>query len=85
MGDVSLLKIDVEGFEEQVVEGMGSNISRVRHIILEILESGSMERSHLPPVLQKLMSSGFNRWRTVDGLDWRPGDRLPENNLWATR
>jgi methyltransferase, FkbM family len=85
MGDVSLLKIDVEGFEEQVVEGLGSIISRVENIILEILGTNSMERSRSLPVLEALMRSGFNRWRTVDGLDWRPRDELPENNLWVTR
>jgi len=82
---VHLLKIDVEGFEAHVLEGLGDKISIVENIILEILPAALSNDFRSPPVLELLSRSGFNRWRTVEGVEWRIGDCLPENNLWAAR
>jgi hypothetical protein len=71
------------GFEEQVIRERVRIFASAPHHTL-ILESGSVERPRCLRCCDTL-SSEFNRWRTVDGLDWLPGDRLPENNLWATR
>jgi FkbM family methyltransferase len=80
---LSLLKIDVEGFEDKVLQGLGDKAPTVENIVLEILPS-AFTKDRLP-VLERLRQLGFDRWRTVTGIDWQPGDSLPENNLWATR
>jgi len=82
---VELLKIDVEGFETEVLKGLGSSSRAVKNIVLEILKTDALRSSESLPVLEELKRNGFSRWQTVTELVWQPGDPLPENNLWATR
>jgi FkbM family methyltransferase len=79
---VDLLKIDVEGFELEVLEGAGPAIAAVRNIILEVLPDCPLKRSS--GIERALRDAGF-RISDVLGGEWRPGQSCVENNLWARR
>jgi FkbM family methyltransferase len=82
---VKLLKIDVEGFEAEVLAGLGGESERVQHILLEVLLNEKSLVDATSAVFEQLLNCGFSRWRTVEGSPWKLGDILPENNLWASR
>ena len=79
--EVRLLKIDVEGYELEVLRGMGSRLQACRNVILELLEGAEpgMEKG----ILDLLADSGFEL-RDVDGNVWVPGQPLIERNVWAS-
>jgi FkbM family methyltransferase len=80
---VRLLKIDVEGYEPEVVRGLGDRGDHVENMIVEVLDADRpSSRTH--ELLAVLASLNF-RLKTVEGNEWRPGDPLPENNVWAYR
>jgi FkbM family methyltransferase len=78
--DVALLKIDTEGYELEVLGGLGEQIANCRNIILEMLE-GDRDRV---AICDLLSAAGFEFHR-VDGIAWRIGEPLLESNLWAKR
>lgn len=81
--NVRLLKIDVEGYEYDVLTGLGRFAPQVDNIVLELL--GSTEISlKSKKLLEELKRLGY-RTMTVEGAPFFPGDVLPENNLWASR
>jgi FkbM family methyltransferase len=84
-GPVKLLKIDVEGFEESVLDGLQAAAKHVENVIVEVLPATNLRRGESLPLLDWLKSHGFSMWRNVAGVTWQPGDRLPENNLWSSR
>lgn len=77
---IRLLKVDVEGAEYEVLEGLGGKVDRVEHCIVEVLPDA---RSTVQ-IAEWLKATGFEL-RTVTGASWSPGCPLPENNLWAAR
>ncbi len=80
---VDVLKIDVEGFELDVLRGLGEKLANVRQIIFEFLNPAGQEaKSH--SLVEFLLSSGFEL-RNVKGEAWKEGDDVPERNLWAAR
>lgn len=80
---VKLLKLDVEGYELEVIKGLGDRLKDVDHIIFEIFEQAD-RREHNATLGQLLGDHGF-RLQTIAGDSWRPGQAIPENNLWAVR
>ena len=82
-GPVRLLKIDVEGFELAVLEGLQPVAAMVENVIIELLTASDLLPAETLPALERLRALGFTFWRTVDGKRWEPGQPLPENNLWA--
>jgi FkbM family methyltransferase len=81
---IRLLKIDVEGYELQVLRGCTSFASRIDHVVLELLDAED-EAASVGGILEELRNRGFSTWRTVNGDPWAPGSPLPENNVWASR
>ena len=83
---IRLLKIDVEGYELQVLRGCAGCADRIDHVVLELLqadhEAGSGE---VIRILEELRKLGLSEVRTVDGDPWSPGSPLPESNVWASR
>ena len=79
---VDLIKIDVEGFELEVLRGLGERVAQVDNIILEVLPVTPLPI--VSEIANVLTASGFNL-RTVDGKAWRPGQPCPESNVWAGR
>jgi FkbM family methyltransferase len=81
---VRLLKIDVEGYEPEVVAGLGDALDSVDHLVLEVLDAEGATGARSRALLDMLMDRGF-RLRSVAGTEWRPGAALAENNVWASR
>jgi FkbM family methyltransferase len=79
---VKLLKLDVEGYELEVVKGASECLRDVENIVIEILENTDSDRTD--DVIRLLREKGFALLR-IDGLPWQVGTVLPENNLWARR
>ena len=77
-----LIKIDVEGFELEVLRGLGSRIDSCQNIILELLDGtdGDLKQR----IVELLQMSGF-QLRQIDGAPWKSGEKLIESNLWAAR
>lgn len=77
-----LVKIDVEGYELEVLMGLGNRLTACRNIILEILERSDAERTG--NIAKLLADAGFSL-KDVNGQPWQSGKSLPEHNLWASR
>jgi FkbM family methyltransferase len=73
---VKLLKLDVEGYEQQAMAGLADRVRDVENIIFELLPNAS---TVVPQVLRE---RGFEL-RTVEDRQWQSGNPIPENNLWA--
>ena len=73
---VKLIKIDVEGFEPQVLTGLGLRLKMCEHIIFEQLPEDNGTAARI------LQDNGF-RLMTVEGDPYISGERLPEGNIWA--
>jgi FkbM family methyltransferase len=77
---VTLLKIDVEGFELEVLKGAGDAIRAIENIVFEVLPSEDAEKTRA--IERILRDCGFQMF-DVDGAAWRPGQACTENNVWA--
>lgn len=75
---VKLLKLDVEGYEQQAMTGLADRLPDVDNMIFELLPNASNV------VPQALRDRGFEL-RTVEDRQWQSGNPIPENNLWAQR
>jgi FkbM family methyltransferase len=82
ISEVKLLKIDVEGYELEVVKGLGTRITDVQEIIFEVLDKTNPKS--IETLIQLLMSEGFNIFN-IQGVPWQIGVEIPESNLWASR
>ncbi|HVX09717.1 MAG TPA: FkbM family methyltransferase [Pirellulales bacterium] len=80
---IRLLKIDVEGYELEVIRGLGAWVEKIDHVIAEVLdwESPSARTTDLLALLANL---GFEL-KNIEGASWNAGENLPENNLWGSR
>lgn len=76
-----LLKVDVEGYELQVLRGLGDYIHATDNIILEILQPAHPNSTL---ICEFLAGAGFTL-KTVKGELWDRCQPAPENNVWATR
>jgi FkbM family methyltransferase len=81
---VRIVKIDVEGYEPEVLEGLGARLEDVDHLIVEVLGSPDQLSERSWTMLSGLERSGW-RLHTVEGKPWAPGGVLPENNVWLSR
>jgi FkbM family methyltransferase len=81
---VRLLKIDVEGYELEAINGIGYYGEAIDNIVLEMLQTTSeLKRKSL--LLTEMLSGFGYKLKTVEGQDWDCQSPLPENNLWASR
>lgn len=76
---VRLLKIDVEGYELEVLHGAGDKLRTFENIVLEVLDQDT-ERAR---ELRRLLTGTGYELLTVEGALWDGNSPLPENNLWA--
>jgi FkbM family methyltransferase len=81
---IRLLKIDVEGYELEVVNSLGTFLPAIDNIILEVLDTASGISAKSVALIEKLKSLEY-QLQTVEGHAWDLPSPLPENNLWASR
>lgn len=87
---IRLLKIDVEGYELEVLRGLGSAAHRVENIVFEVLAIPDAQPNGNGAALDSMatmnwcMSHGFELV-TVLGEAWDGKLPVPESNLWARR
>lgn len=79
---VKLLKIDVEGYEAEVLRGAVPVLDRNDNVIFESLPAHA--ESVLPEVFAILETAGFTM-RQVDGAPLLADGQMIENNIWAFR
>ena len=79
---VTLLKIDVEGFEHEVLKGAGDAIQSIENIVFEVLPGEGADKTQA--IEKMLRDFGFQMF-DVNGALWRPGQACVENNVWARR
>lgn len=84
---VRLLKIDVEGYELEVLRGLKDDVGKVENILLEVLDESPAH--HNGPPLSELIrvwctEAGFELL-TVSGQPWDGRLPVPESNIWARR
>jgi FkbM family methyltransferase len=82
VGDVKLLKIDVEGYELEVLQGLGDRLGACRNIVFELLPATGAARN--AELLAFLAARGF-AMTDVNGAPLQQGSAPPENNVWALR
>lgn len=79
---VRLIKIDVEGYEAEVLAGADSTLKVTDHVIFEWLpDSNIFEINRITEILK---GAGFEL-KQVDGSPWIPGTAAIENNVWASK
>jgi FkbM family methyltransferase len=81
---VRLLKIDVEGYELEVLNSLGAFAVAVDNIVLEVLDTSRSLSTKSLLLVEKLKSLNYEL-KTVEGRAWDEQSALLENNLWATR
>lgn len=79
---VRLLKIDVEGFEQEVFAGARETLAATENLVFECLPD--MDPSIVGTLVDILVSQGFTLHQ-VNGTPWTPGEPLIEHNVWAAR
>jgi FkbM family methyltransferase len=79
---VNVLKIDVEGFELEVLSGAGDATGAVENIVFEVLPGEDAERTR---TIERLLRDRGFQMSDVDGAAWQPGRACVENNVWARR
>lgn len=80
-----VVKIDVEGHEDEVLEGLlQEGAPRPRHIVFEFVPQAFAYGRRADRMLGWLTEAGYVL-KTVDGRPFHPGQELPDGNLWASR
>jgi FkbM family methyltransferase len=81
-GPVRLLKIDVEGYEREVLSGAAATLAVTENLVFECLPDSSPQM--VAELIATLTAAGFTL-RQVDGSPWTPGAAAIEHNIWAAR
>lgn len=79
---VSVLKIDVEGYERQVLGGAGGFLDITDNVIFESLPGTDPDAA--AAIADLLIAKGFEL-RQIDGSPWAPGQPAIEYNVWAAK
>jgi FkbM family methyltransferase len=77
-----LMKLDVEGFERQVLAGAASALRSIDNIVVEVLPV--TPKMEVDEVTTMLIDAGFELCQ-VDGSAWKRTDRALEDNVWGRR
>lgn len=84
LNSVKLLKIDVEGFELEVIHGLLNKIDIVENIILEILTPLSQIGCKEKEIFEILKKHSYDL-RSINSIPVEKAVSLPENNLLAVK
>jgi FkbM family methyltransferase len=82
---VRLLKIDVEGYELEVLRGLGEAAGRIENIVLEVLDEPTQNGSGGVNEIHDWCTKAEFELLTVTGQPWDGQLPVPEANLWARR
>lgn len=80
LGEGKLLKIDVEGYELEVIRGLGDRITSFTNIVFEVLDDADVDNTRC--IVDILTAARFSL-RDIQGNAWMPGRPLLERNVWA--
>jgi len=79
-----VVKIDVEGHENEVLEGLlQDRETRPRHIVFEFVPLAFDYGGKAEAMLQELRDADY-QLRAVNGKSYQSGMDLPDSNLWAS-
>jgi FkbM family methyltransferase len=80
LSSIRLLKIDVEAYEWEVLQGATATLAKTKNLIIELHpQSASLDRS-----VNLLKEMGFSL-SDVHGKRWEQGQRCEGHNVWARR
>lgn len=80
-----VVKIDVEGHEDEVLEGLlQEGAPRPRHLIFEFVPQAFAYGGRADRMLAWLTEAGYVL-KSIEGQRYQPGMELPDGNLWASR
>lgn len=79
---IRLLKIDVEGYEAEVLDGAAATLAMTENLVFECLPE--TDPAVVARIMATLEAAGFSL-KQLDGAAWRPGQVAPEHNIWAVR
>jgi FkbM family methyltransferase len=80
-----VVKIDVEGHEDEVLEGLlQEGAPRPRHIVFEFVPQAFAYGGRAERMLSWLTAAGY-ALKTIEGRPYESGLELPDHNLWASR
>jgi len=82
LGRIKLAKIDVEGYELEVLRGAVESLSQIDNIVVEILPDANAEDTRQ---ITRLLEDHEFRLFDVCGNPWTIGVECAENNIWASR
>ena len=80
---ISLLKLDVEGCEYDVLKSLGEYFPYVQNVIVEVL-GGNDDDARSKDTCKLLQEQGYSLMQ-IDGAPWSGFFPVPENNIWASR
>lgn len=80
---VTLMKIDIEGYEMEAFKGMDWSVNKPRNIIMEYTDYVTRTGVQPDEVLDFLIEQGYKAY-SVSKVPFLPGDELPEDNLWLS-
>jgi FkbM family methyltransferase len=81
IASAKLVKIDVEGYELEVLLGLDDKLRSCQNLVVEVLQES--DRARVDRIVRLLHDAGFTL-RTINGSKWSPGMALCESNLWAS-
>jgi Methyltransferase FkbM domain len=77
---ITLLKIDAEGHELEIVKGIGERLRSVQNMIVEVHDASLPKCNEM----LRLLAAAEFEFFTVHGKRWLgPQDEIPEINLWV--
>lgn len=82
LDQITLIKIDVEGYEMNILKGMNwLHPAKPLHIVMEFTEQIERTGYSLEYCYNYLKGLDYSAY-TIDGIPYKFGDDLPESNLW---
>lgn len=83
---VTLIKIDVEGWEAHVLQGAASTMLRTKHVLIEFAPASMAKAgTSAEQISDQLRSAGFTTFKPVTQVGLRRFHRNPVINVLATR